>query len=116
MKSIFTSLLFIVTTMCFCQTNAVHKNYIHLFSDSIIYGSHISFDSGFMVEAHLNMDETKYRLEDVKFYNSGNGLKGNVMKETHGKALFAHIILEGKINLFQTTQRSFDSYSYESLK
>jgi hypothetical protein len=115
MKSIFTSLLFIVTTMCFCQTNAVHKNYIHLFSDSIIYGSHLSFESGFMVETHLNMDGQKYKLDDVKFYDDGFGLKGNVMRATYGKSLFAHIILEGKINLYKTSQKTFHHQPYTVL-
>tara|TARA_B110000967_G_C18702660_1_gene468658 strand:- start:111 stop:683 length:573 start_codon:yes stop_codon:yes gene_type:complete len=61
-----------------------------------------------MVEPQLNMDGQKYKLDDVKFYDDGLGLKGNVMKATFGKPLFALRTIKGKLNLFETSQKTFD--------
>ncbi len=108
MKNLLIILIFSLFSNSIAQTLMPEKRFIHLYSDSIIYGEKINYVTGFMVEPHLTVDETKYRLEDVKFYNSGNGLKGNVMKATHGKALFAHLITKGNLNVFQTSQNSFE--------
>jgi hypothetical protein len=65
-----------------------------------------------MIEPHLNIDDQKYKLDDVKFYDDGFGLKGNVMRATYGKPLFALRTIKGKLNLFETTQKTFDIVAY----
>ena len=108
MKRLLFILFCSIFTTSFAQTLLTEKSYIHLYTDSIIYGEKISYNAGFMIDPHLSIDGIKYRLDDVKFYNDGYGLKGNVMRATHGKSLFAKIIAKGNLNVFQTTQNSFD--------
>ena len=110
MKNLLLLLILFLSTFSnsIAQTSVPEKSYIHLYTDSVIYGEKVSYNTGFMIEPHITVDETKYRLDEVKFYNDGFGLKGNVMQATHGKALFANILSKGNLNIFQSSQNSVE--------
>ncbi|WP_316841249.1 hypothetical protein [Pedobacter gandavensis] len=88
------------------------KNYLYLYSDSIIYADKIQLRPDFSGYWQLRVDSRRVPADQVKFFNNENGFFANTRKLTFMRdAEFSERIIEGKINVFQ--ERSYDPYAYD---
>lgn len=101
---------------CFALTTRaqVHesKNFIYLYSDSVIYVKDIKLRPDFSGNLQLRADSRKVPIEQVKFFNSEDGFFANTRKFDFGNTTsFSERIIEGKINIFQ--QADYSPYMYD---
>tara|TARA_B100000795_G_scaffold141629_1_gene106056 strand:+ start:13824 stop:14534 length:711 start_codon:yes stop_codon:yes gene_type:complete len=99
-------------TNSFAQTLQSEKNYIHLYTDSIVYGEKLSYNTGFMVDPHIKLDGTKYKLDEVKFYKTNWAEKANIKLINGDKSKFVPKLIDGNLNLYaKETKRLNSAYS-----
>lgn len=78
------------------------RNFIYLYSDSVIYADQVRLRPDIMGGWQLRTDSRGIPLRGVKFFNNRNGFFANTRKTTVlGQNTFSERIIEGKINLFQ---------------
>lgn len=88
------------------------KNYVYLYSDSIIYAKKILLRPDFSGYWQLRVDSRRVPVDQVKFFNNEDGFFANTNKLSFNRfSQFSERIIEGKINLYQ--QRSYDPYDYD---
>lgn len=82
------------------------KDFLYLYSDSVIYAGEIKFRPDFSGYYQFKVDSRNYPKGQVKFFNSRDGFFANTRKlGILNSDEFAERIIEGKINVFQ--ERSF---------
>lgn len=79
-----------ITSLSFSQSISTNKYYIHLFSDTTIYGEYIRFEHGFLQEPHLKIDGQRYNIDQVEFYENHFGNKANIKNLNSGKCKPLH--------------------------
>ncbi|MEJ2879864.1 hypothetical protein [Pedobacter sp. GR22-6] len=78
------------------------RNFIYLYSDSVIYAEQVRLRPDIMGGWQLRADSRVVPLRGVKFFNNRNGFFANTRKTSIlGETSFSERIVEGKINLFQ---------------
>lgn len=89
-----------------------NKNYLYLYSDSIIYANRIQLRPDFSGYWQLRVDSRRIPVDQVKFFNNEDGFFANTKKLTFTRtSQFSERIIEGKINLYQ--ERPYDPFSYD---
>ncbi|MCX2452101.1 hypothetical protein OQX61_12585 [Pedobacter sp. PLR] len=87
------------------------KNYLYLFSDSVIYAKKIQLRPDFSGYWQFKADSRRVPVDQVKFFNNEDGFFANTRKLSFiGETSFSERVLEGKINLYQ--ERPYDPYMY----
>jgi len=88
------------------------KNFIYLYSDSVIYAKDIRLRPDFSGYLQLRADSRKVPTEQVKFFNNEDGFFANTRRLNFGSTnSFSERIIEGKINIFQ--QVDYSPYMYD---
>jgi len=78
------------------------KKYLHLYSDSLIYGNNLEYITPIFKASHFLINSKRIEIDDVKFYYDGNYFYGNVDKiNYHRGSEFAKRTMKGKINLYE---------------
>lgn len=107
--------MFIIAMACYglnaqAQTGG-SKNFIYLYSDSVIYARNITLRSDPFGSWQLRADSRRVPSSQVKFFSNRDGFFANTRKLTiAGVNEFSERIAEGKINLYQRT--SYDPLFY----
>ena len=117
MKRLLFILFCSIFTTSFAQTLLTEKSYIHLYTDSIIYGEKVSYNAGFMIDPHFIVDSVKYTLNEVKFYKTNWAERANIKLINKHKSKFVPKIIDGNINLYaKETKRSIRRSDSEKTK
>lgn len=88
------------------------KNFLYLYSDSIVYAQRIQLRPDYSGYWQLRADSRRVPVDQVKFLNNEEGFFANTRKLTfRGVSEFSERIIEGKINLYQ--ERPYDPYAYD---
>ncbi|WP_114783159.1 hypothetical protein [Botryobacter ruber] len=78
------------------------RNFIYLYSDSVIYARTIDYKTPLLGGAHLIVDARKVKGELVKFYQNEKGFFANTSNLNFtGGTTFSERIRKGKINLYE---------------
>jgi len=86
------------------------RDFLYLFSDSIIYANDIQFRPDFSGNLRLRVDARNVPIGQVKFLNSKEGFFANTRKMgTMRVEEFAERIIAGRINIFQERPLSYFS-------
>jgi len=101
-----------IFTTSFAQTIVPEKSYIHLYTDSIIYGEKVSYNTGFMIDPHFIVDSVKYKLDEVKFYKTNHVDRANIKLLNKHKSKFIPQFIDGSINLYA---KEYNPISYRIL-
>lgn len=107
--------LLIIALACYGLNAAAQKreskNFLYLYSDSVIYARDIKFRPDFSGYLQLRVDSRNYPTAQVKFFNSREGFFANTRKMgILRRSEFAERIIEGRINVFQ--ERSISSAAF----
>jgi len=88
------------------------KNFIYLFSDSVIHAENIRVRPDILGYFQLRADSKRFPLAQVKFFSNEDGFFANTRKiNFNGDNSFSERMIEGKINLFQ--QISYEPSVYD---
>ncbi|MGX5691313.1 hypothetical protein [Arcticibacter tournemirensis] len=78
------------------------KNFLYLYSDSVIYANRINLRRDFSGSLYFTVDSKIFHPEQVKFFNNYRGFFANVKDATfNGETAFSERIRKGKLNLFE---------------
>ncbi|WP_316815409.1 hypothetical protein [Pedobacter nyackensis] len=78
------------------------KNFLYLYSDSVIYAKKIMLRPDFAGYWQLRADSRRVPTEQVKFFNNEEGFFANTRKlHLGGLSSFSERIIDGRINVFQ---------------
>lgn len=92
------------------------KNFLYLYSDSVISGDHITYESWIDGASHFIVDSRRIHPEQVKFFQNEMGFFANTRHlDFTGQTTFSERIREGKLNLFEgkfTGERPYFGYHY----
>ena len=89
-----------------------NKKYVHLYSDSIIYGNNLEYVSSFFKSSHFLIDSVKIKFADVKFYNDGTNFYGSIKnKKYYSTSQFVKRTSKGKVNLYKDKIVNYYGYS-----
>ncbi len=87
------------------------REFLYLYSDSVIYASHIDLDRGFTGSLYLWVDSRRIHPEQVKFFNNNRGFFANVKDfDMSGETTFSERIRKGKVNLYEAKTIDWDTY------
>jgi hypothetical protein len=104
--SIFIGLLFLHTTS-YSQNSIVDEttNFILEYNGKVTYSNRsIEYKEPLFKKNYLKINDTKFSLESVQFYKTGEMFYGNIMDPNYpSSAGFAQRIIKGKINLYEKT-------------
>lgn len=109
--------LLIVAMACYglstrAQTHE-SKNFLYLYSDSVIYARDIRLRPDFSGYLRLRADSKGIPIERVKFFSNEDGFFANTRKlNLIGISEFSERIVDGRINVFQ--ERTYDPVSHSS--
>lgn len=89
------------------------RDFLYLYSDSIIYAKDIKFRPDFSGNLRVKVDSRNVPLGQVKFLNSKDGFFANTRKMGIMRTEeFAERIIEGRINVFQERSISYAPFIY----
>jgi hypothetical protein len=89
------------------------KNYLYLYSDSVIYGNNIIYESWLDGSPHFIVDSKRIHPEQVKFFQTGMGFFANTRDlDIAGRTSFSERIRQGKINLFEKQIKDYPEHHY----
>ncbi len=77
------------------------KNFVYLFSDSVIHGESVRMAPDFSGYWQLRVDSRRLPLESVKFFSNDEGFFANTRRLGLGNNIIAERVVEGKVNLFR---------------
>jgi hypothetical protein len=78
------------------------KNFLYLYSDSLISGDRIIYESEFDGSSHFIVDSRRIHPEQVKFFQNEMGFFANTHHfDIIGQTAFTERIREGKLNLYE---------------
>ncbi|TKC58469.1 hypothetical protein FBD94_17740 [Pedobacter hiemivivus] len=111
--------LFIIAMACYGFSARAQlresKDFLYLYSDSIIYARDIKIRPDFSGNLRVRVDSRNVPIAQVKFLNSKDGFFANTRKigiiRTAG---FAERIIEGRINVFQDRTLSYTPFVYDA--
>ncbi|RZM29003.1 MAG: hypothetical protein EOO88_06700, partial [Pedobacter sp.] len=87
------------------------KNFVYLFSDSLIYANKIRLHPDFYGEWQLRADSRRIANDRIKFFNNEDGFFANTRRmNALRSSSFSERIIEGRINLYQQTDFIPESY------
>ncbi|WP_407429402.1 hypothetical protein [Arcticibacter sp.] len=87
------------------------REFIYLYSDSIIYAKRIDLERNYTGSVYLWADAKRIHPEQVKFFNNNRGFFANVKDlDVIGRTHFSERIRQGKINLFEAETVNWDAY------
>ncbi|WP_316748083.1 hypothetical protein [Pedobacter gandavensis] len=87
------------------------KNFLYLFSDSIIYAQKVQLRPDFSGYWQFRADSRRVPISQVKFFNNEDGFFANTRRfSLAGESQFSERIVAGKINLFQ--ERPYDPEAF----
>ncbi|MEN8156438.1 MAG: hypothetical protein ABFS10_05780 [Bacteroidota bacterium] len=91
------------------------RNFIYLYSDSVVYGEIIEFKTPFLGASHILVDSRKYSTELIKFYRNETGFYANT-KEVYISLTpyFTQRIRSGRLNLFESDIVKYTSGHFSS--
>lgn len=111
-KTLTLALLCTVFGNAFAQVDET-KNYLYLYSDSVIYGKNIIYESWLDGSPHFIVDAKRIHPEQVKFFQNEMGFYANTRDlDIAGRTSFSERIRQGKINLFEKQISDYRKYSY----
>lgn len=88
------------------------KNFLYLYSDSVIYAKKIMLRPDFAGYWQLRADSRRVPTEQVKFFNNEEGFFANTRKLHFVRTdAFSERIIEGRINVFQ--EMTYDPFLYD---
>jgi hypothetical protein len=89
------------------------KNFIYLYSDSVIYANDVSLRPDYPGSWRLRADRRNLPIVQVKFVNNEDGFFANTRKlKFTGLTGFAERTIEGKINLYREINYDPESYNW----
>src|SRR5687767_14298472 len=104
-------LLFTFYGLTFSQVDET-KNFIWLYSDSILYGK-VEYKTPVFARNHFLFDGKKIDQDSVKFYKSDASFFANLRRvNSMGTSSFAIRIEKGKINLFEEVKTYYAPTSF----
>jgi hypothetical protein len=104
MKKLFMALLVSYAFNANAQLD-LSKNFVYLYSDSVIYAGSIKLRPDNFGSWQLRVDSRKFPTDQVKFFNNQNGFFANTRRtRAMGATTFSERIIEGRINLFQESR------------
>lgn len=108
--------LFIVVMACYALTARSQvdesRNFLYLYSDSVIYANKIRLRPDFLDSWQLRADSRRVPTQQVKFFNNEEGFFANTRKLDYGNyGSFSERIIQGRINLYQ--QIVYDPLVYD---
>lgn len=112
MKALLTSIVAyaMCSSLAYAQPDE-SREFIYLYSDSIIYAKHIDLERNFTGSLYLWADSKRIHPEQVKFFNNNRGFFANVKDfDLVGRTHFSERIRQGKINLYEAKTIDWDSY------
>ncbi len=90
------------------------RNFLYLYSDSIIYAKDIKLRPDFSGNLRILVDSRSVPIGQVKFFNSRDGFFANTRKMGIMRTgEFAERIIEGRINVFQERPLSYPPFAYD---
>ena len=88
------------------------KNFLYLYSDSVIHANTIKLRPDFAGYWQLRADSRRIPTEQVKFFNNDDGFFANTRRlKLGGETSFSERIVEGRINVFQ--EMTYDPFLHE---
>jgi len=91
------------------------RNFLYLYSDSIIYAKDIKLRPDFSGNLRVRVDSRNVPIGQVKFLNNKDGFFANTRKMGIMRTEeFAERIIEGRINVFQERSLSYAPYVYDA--
>lgn len=111
--------LFIIAMACYglnatAQTRE-SKNFLYLYSDSMVYARDIKFRPDFSGNIRLRVDSRSYPTAQVKFFNSKDGFFANTRKfGVLKRGEFSERIIDGRINVYQEKTLSYAPFIYDA--
>jgi hypothetical protein len=88
------------------------KNFLYLYSDSVIHARTIKLRPDFAGYWQLRADSRRIPTEQVKFFNNEDGFFANTRRlKLGGETSFSERIVEGRINVFQ--EMTYDPFLHE---
>lgn len=89
------------------------RDFLYLYSDSIIYANNIKFRPDFSGTPRVRVDSRNVPIGQVKFLNSRDGFFANTRKVGGiPTEEFAERVIEGRINVFQERSLSYAPFIY----
>lgn len=110
------SLLTLIAAYAMCSRIAYaqpdeSKEFLYLYSDSVIYAERIDLERNFTGSLHLWVDSKRIHPEQVKFFNNNRGFFANVRDlGLSGETSFSERIRKGRINLYEAKTVDWDAY------
>src|SRR5690606_38001739 len=110
----FLTVFAVLTCLCLNSKAQIDesRNFVYLYSDSVIYAKNIRLRHNFFNSLQLRADSKPIPLQKIKFFNNDEGFFANSKGlDAFGKIRLSERIIAGKINLYQERPYStFDSY------
>lgn len=98
--------LIALPTLIFAQIDE-RKNFVYLYSDSVIYGNIIELKKPFLGASYIRLDSAKIPVEKVKFFQHEKGFFANTKDLSFtGTSQFSERISKGKLNLYEKETQS----------
>ncbi len=86
------------------------RNFIYLYSDSVIYAENVRLRTDFFDAFQLRADSKRIPIQQVKFFNNDEGFFANTKKlNATGQVRLSVRTEDGRINLFE--ERSFNTFN-----
>lgn len=86
-----------------------NKHFIYFFSDSVVYGRIIEYETPFFGNTHFLVDSKKIQPDLVKFYRNETGFYANTKTVSFsGTSSFTERIRKGKINLYEKETTTYN--------
>jgi len=98
--------LILLSLVSFGQVDET-KNYLYLYSDSVIYSKFITFESPFFSEGYFILDSNEILSKKVKFYKKENDFYASLNYNE-----FALRVCKGKINLYEIVKFGVNHTKY----
>ena len=87
------------------------RNFVYLFSDSLVYANKIRLHPGFNGEWQVRADSRRIPNDRIKFFNNDDGFFANTRRMNALRvSSFSERIIEGRINLYQ--QNDYEPTAY----
>lgn len=100
----------ICSRMAYAQPDE-SREFIYLYSDSVIYAGHIDLERNYSGSLYLWADSKRIHPEQVKFFQNNRGFFANVKDlNLMGETSFSERIRQGRINLYEAKTVRWDEY------
>lgn len=100
----FLTVFAVLTCLCLNSKAQIDesRNFVYLYSDSVIYAKNIRLRHNFFNSLQLRADSKPIPLQKIKFFNNDEGFFANIKGlDAFGQIRLSERIIAGKINLYQ---------------